>query len=93
MNNVSHPADPENPTDTSIVTRHSVGIGTPAIPEYSIPETHLNAFEVMANGEVYILGVGGYDGTNAGTSGIKSIQEALRDIEHIAINPALYGKS
>lgn len=36
--------------------------------------------EVTDTGDVYIMGVGGYDGTNAGESGIKSLQEVLEDL-------------
>ena len=38
-------------------TIHSIGVGTSAI-------NRKNAVEVMQDGKVYILGVGGYDGTN-----------------------------
>ena len=38
-------------------TRHSVGIGTS-------DNDRKNAFEIMQNGEAYLIGAGGYDGTN-----------------------------
>lgn len=38
-------------------TQHSIGIGTSA-------NAHKNALEVMQNGDVYIYGIGGYQGTN-----------------------------
>ena len=42
-------------------TQHSVGIGT------SSADTK-NAIEIMQNGDAYLYGVGGYDGTNPGTA-------------------------
>ena len=42
-------------------------------------EAGKNAIEVDADGGVYIYGVGGYDGTNAGGSGIKTLQEVLAE--------------
>lgn len=39
-----------------------------------------NMFEIMKNGDVYVMGVGGYDGTNAGASGIKTLQTVLSDL-------------
>ena len=65
---------------TGIVgTISSIGIGTSE-------NDRKNAFEVMQNGDIYIYGVGRYDGTNAiniNTSGIKgkSIQEYLSENE------------
>ena len=37
-------------------TRHSVGIGN--------DQNRKNAFEIMQNGDAYLYGIGGYDGTN-----------------------------
>ena len=51
-------------------TRHSVGIGTSATERK-------NAFEIMANGDIYMLGIGGYDGTNATDETTKTLQEVL----------------
>lgn len=42
-------------------TIHSVGIGPNA-------SNRKNAFEIMQNGDAYLLGVGGYDGTNPGAA-------------------------
>ena len=53
-------------------TQHSVGIG----PSYS---NRKNAFEIMQNGDVYIIGIGGYNGTNAAQSGVKTLQQILID--------------
>ena len=43
-------------------TIHSVGIGTES-PDLHF-ENSKNAFEIMQNGDAYLIGVGGYDGTN-----------------------------
>lgn len=77
MNNVSHVGDATDPNYMAKTTRHSVGIGTPAVPEYQIPETHKNAFEIMMNGDTYVIGFGGYDGTNAGSAGVLPINQML----------------
>lgn len=39
-----------------------------------------NAFEVMENGDIYIYGLGGYDGTNAAQTGIKTLQQILSSL-------------
>ena len=49
-------------------TQMSVGVGTSN-------SSRANAVEVMQNGDVYVKGIGGYDGTNAGASGVKTLQE------------------
>ena len=52
-------------------TRFSIGIGT--------SETNRkNAVEVEQNGDVYITGIGGYDGTNSTTD--KSVQEVINEL-------------
>lgn len=56
---------------TEDVTVFSVGIG-----EIS----PLNAFEVNTDGDLYIKGTGGYDGTNISENGVKSVQEVLSDV-------------
>lgn len=58
----------ETPADK---TQHSIGIGT------SIASTK-NAVEVMANGDVYIVGIGGYDGTNY--SSAQTLQEVISSL-------------
>lgn len=50
-------------------TQHSVGIGT--------SEKRLNAFEIMKNGDAYLLGVGGYDGTNPANPGYSMPLQAI----------------
>ena len=51
-------------------TKHSIGIGS--------SEKRMNAVEVMANGDVYIKGIGGYDGTNY--SSARTLQEVINEI-------------
>lgn len=51
-------------------TRHSVGIGTDN-------NARKNAFEIMANGDIYVYGLGGYNGTNALRDDVKTLQELL----------------
>jgi len=50
-------------------TIHSVGIGT--------ADSRKNAIEVMSDGKQYVLGLGGYDGTNPGASGVKDIADLI----------------
>lgn len=49
-------------------TLHSIGIGTSA-------SDRKNASEVMQNGDIYLLGVGGYDGKNPAAS--KAVQQVI----------------
>ena len=67
-------------------TLHSVGIGTGT-------NARSNAFEIMQNGDVYVKGVGGYDGTNAGASGASTLvseiaSKASSDTDAVAGNLA-----
>lgn len=56
---------------TEDVTMFSVGIG----------ETdHVNAFEVTKEGDLFIKGAGGYNGTNITGTGVKSVQEVLSNV-------------
>lgn len=57
---------------TEDVTIFSVGIGE---------TSPLNAFEVSKDGDLYIKGAGGYDGTNISGNGVKSVQEVLSDVD------------
>ena len=50
-------------------TIHSIGVGT--------GDNRKNAVEVMANGDTYIMGIGGYDGTNPGTA--KTVQTVFTE--------------
>lgn len=69
--NVSHSAATEYGSSGN--TQHSVGIGTDT-------GNTKNAFEIMQNGDVYVFGMGGYDGTNAGASGIKTLQQVISSL-------------
>ena len=62
-NNVSNTGDTED-----LQTRHSVGIGTSNTD-------HKNAHEIMVNGDHYIYGLGGYDGTNIENA--QTLQEVI----------------
>ena len=62
--------------DDSVRVIHSVGIG----PSNS---NRKNAHEIKFNGDHYIYGLGGYDGTNATDISVKTLQ---RIIEEILIN-------
>ena len=59
-----------NGSGTANKTRSSIGIGTS-------DESRKNAFEVMGNGDAYLYGVGGYDGTNGGGAGVGSTQSVI----------------
>lgn len=62
-----------NPSSSSSAkdgTLHSVGIGT------SMTDRK-NAFEIMQNGDIYVVGIGGYDGTNP--SEADTLQKVLID--------------
>ena len=58
-------------------TRHSVGIGS------SDPDRK-NAHEIMVNGDHYVYGIGGYDGTEikSNTNGIKTLQDVITDLQN-----------
>ena len=62
-------------------TIHSVGIGANA-------GNRKNAFEIMQSGDAFLLGVGGYDGTNPGGADdiaqvLASKQDAISDLNDI----------
>ena len=59
-------------TEDARKTRHSVGIGTN-------PSDRKNAHEIMANGDHYVYGLGGYDGTNAIEDTSKTLQEVINN--------------
>ena len=60
----------ETPADK---TQHSIGIGTGV-------NARKNAVEVMKNGDAYIVGIGGYDGTNYQSA--NTLQETISSIEN-----------
>ena len=51
-------------------TIHTVGIG-------NSENTRKNAHEIHIDGKHYIYGIGGYDGTNSQSNGIKTLQEVV----------------
>ena len=53
-------------------TQHTIGIGTGS-------KSRKNAFEIMQNGDMYVLGIGGYQGrvTKVQNSSIKTIQQVI----------------
>lgn len=76
--NVSHFAT--NTWGNAGNTIHSVGIGTPSQTlEF---ENSKNAFEIMQNGDIYVIGLGGYDGTNAGEPNIKTLQNIILEFNN-----------
>ena len=67
--NVSNTGDTDD-----LRTRHSVGIGT----SFS---DRKNAHEIMANGDHYVYGLGGYDGTNATSEDSKTLQTVVTELQ------------
>lgn len=67
--NVSHMGQAIYPNSNNTI--HSIGIG-------SNLSNAKNAVEVMQNGDVYIIGIGGYDGTNIDTA--KTLQQVLTEL-------------
>lgn len=59
-------------SNDSLKTRHSVGIG-----DLNAEYEGKNAHEIMANGDHYVYGLGGYDGTNAIDDTSKTLQEVI----------------
>ena len=57
-------------------TQHTIGIGTGS-------KSRKNAFEVMQNGDMYVLGIGGYKGTvtKVQNASIKTLQEYITSLE------------
>ena len=64
-------------------TIHTVGIGytTYSTDIQDDIVSRINAEEIHSNGDKYIYGIGGYDGTNSQTEGIKTVQEVVKDVE------------
>lgn len=74
--NVSHKATSTSQYDGNAGnTQHSVGIGNGS-------SARKNAFEIMQNGDMYVFGVGGYQGTNTKVqdASIKTMQGVISDI-------------
>lgn len=66
---------------TPNVTLFSIGIGGQEQEKCD----HLNAFEINKNGDLYIKGTGGYNGTNITGVGVKSVQEILSEAGNAAL--------
>ena len=64
------PNEGSNPKNTL----HSVGMGTSNT-------ARKNAHEIMQDGKHYIFGIGGYDGTNSQTIGVKSVQQVINALK------------
>lgn len=60
-------------TDPSMATLYSVGVGSSS--------KRKNAYEVKQNGDVYILGVGGFTGDNSKDS--QSVQEVIQSLVNL----------
>jgi len=58
-------------------TAHSVGVGSNTFRK--------NAFEIMQDGRIFILGLGGYDGTNAGASGVSDLVTVLATLTNVSV--------
>ena len=71
-NQAEHAEGKYNKSNTG--TRHSVGIGTSV-------SNRKNAHEITNDGKHYVFGVGGYDGTNPGATGVKDLASLLNDKE------------
>lgn len=66
-----------NKTNTN--TADSFGIGTGE-------NLRRNAYEVMSGGGIYLFGIGGYDGTNAGGVGVKTVQQVIQELQQAVAN-------
>lgn len=60
-------------SDSAIATIATIGIGTDK-------NNRKNATEIKQNGDAYIIGIGGYDGTNSKADNIKTVQGVVEDI-------------
>ena len=59
---------------SNVGTIHSVGIGTSE-------SDRKNAFEIMDNGDIYVIGIGNYDGTNPNRPGVQTLQQFLSSLQ------------
>ena len=62
----------------ALKTRHSVGIGTRV--------RWVNAHEIMVNGDHYVYGLGGYDGTNATADTSQTLQAVINSLFAITVD-------
>ena len=70
VGNNSHAQGQWNVGNNDTVDEVGIGTGT---------SNRKNAEETKEDGKKYIIGIGGYDGTNAGAEGVQSLQEAMED--------------
>lgn len=69
--NMSNVPESGETDPTAKSTLHSIGIGTSL-------QDKKNAFEIMQNGDIYVLGLGGYDGTNI--SEAQTLQDVIKSL-------------
>lgn len=60
-------------SDPQLSTIATIGIGTDK-------NNRKNASEIKQNGDAYVIGIGGYDGTNSEAEGIKTVQGVVEDV-------------
>lgn len=65
-------------------TLHSVGFGYRDVPAHRT--VRKNAHEIMENGDHYIYGIGGYDGTNAISEDVFPLADILPKVAYIPTN-------
>lgn len=60
---------------SSVATQFTVGNGTTSggVNSYS------NSIEVKKNNDIYVVGIGGFDGTNSGTAGVETLQDVINN--------------
>ena len=68
-----------NSADGSVRVIHSVGIG-------SREDDRKNAHEIKFNGDHYIYGLGGYDGTNATANTSSTLQQIINSLFNITVD-------
>lgn len=62
-------------------TVHSVGIGNGDSEDPAQGKHRKNAEEIHTDGRKFIIGIGGYDGTNSTDENTKSVQEVMDDLD------------
>ena len=69
-NEAEHAEGKYNKSNTNTI--HSVGIGTSV-------NDRKNAEEIYSAGDKYVIGIGGYDGTNSTDDGVKTVQTVVNE--------------
>lgn len=68
-------------------TLHSVGAGTASDPDDPTTFVRKNAWEIMQDGKAFLLGAGGYDGTNSdAASGVTDVATLLNNAANATLN-------